>query len=322
MPHEDTLPSLLDEDEDQSKTKYRAGDMAYDAFGDPLIDENTTITGDLRPDDIPQTPVSETPQPGPSYKQRMLGYLSLQGLRKSIKSESTPKPTEDELLNGIDYKLLFLLGKPQQLPDGTYLKFRASGLRAELFDTIPLSNKRLDHAQSLYAELRDVYGVQMPNVTYKLGSDTNGNQGYFRRSEPVHGKNLAQVLAHVPSDQLEAHYVSLAHYYGDKAKSDGDYPLDIANDQFMYGRREGDTVDKIYLVDQEPLYSNRSAVERYAGTSLKHTAHLLAKDVLQAQAAGKDLPESKQAVLALLALLPEGPQYPLYDDLANKLKAQ
>lgn len=125
---------------------------------------------------------------------------------------------------------------------------------------------RTNHGASLFRELSEKYGINVVNHSHVIGHNVVGpGEGRFQVytvAERVHGVSLGNVdLNKIDKEnfviQLSQLYRGLIQYYFDKYQTEEDSIHDITSPgQYMYGRVQGDTEAKIYLVDVDGFHSN------------------------------------------------------------------
>lgn len=116
--------------------------------------------------------------------------------------------------------------------------------------------------KELLDEFREKYGFAVPSVNNLIGEAEQGYSDYLPRiftvTDRVYGNNLEELLPAFTTEklkeELEALYLKLINYFQDKVGKH-DVLEDIDNAQFMYGKKKGDTDDRIYFVDIEPIYT-------------------------------------------------------------------
>lgn len=103
-------------------------------------------------------------------------------------------------------------------------------------------------AEHLFEEIEEKYGILVP-ASFFVGRDNSANSIV----DKIEGKNLAQ--ANVSNEivpQVQKLYASVAKYFLDKLMYGGFYLTDINNpNQYVYGRKRGESEDKIYLIDTD-----------------------------------------------------------------------
>lgn len=128
--------------------------------------------------------------------------------------------------------------------------------------------ERYNTSKNLFYELRDHYGVAVPNIETLIGYNEKGEKSVIIVTERVHGSNLDK-LSLEGSDgstikqQFDNFFNNMVQYYLDKSKHQSLYVGDLKNEQFVYGRRKDETIDQVYYVDIEPFFRahNPTAIE-------------------------------------------------------------
>lgn len=143
-------------------------------------------------------------------------------------------------------------------------------IRTEMFDGL---NERYRNkieiielvqiAKKLYEELETKYDISVP-VDFLIGKDKGGYEVVYSIVDRIEGENLDKVES---SDEIVAQvqtlYASVARYFFNKSKEEGFYLADINNpSQYVYGRKQGEQVEKIYFVDTD-IYIHNSKVGIY-----------------------------------------------------------
>jgi len=105
--------------------------------------------------------------------------------------------------------------------------------------------------------LRDEYGFNVPNMDIVIGpSEHDKNARVYIVTDRIHGpelkdKQFSPTELPTARETLDNFFGSMTQYYWDVSRQGGDYNDDLAqhNRQFIWGRRKGETEDKIYLAD-------------------------------------------------------------------------
>ncbi len=133
-------------------------------------------------------------------------------------------------------------------------KLRLQGIT----DEGPTSTKTLDYlanGKQLFEEMRETYGVAVPDFQYVIGQDdVDGSPRLYTMTEKIEGKDLSKVesfdkRAILLADMaLSGAIAQLKHSLMQQKR----YWIDIDISQFMLGRRDGESEDSVYLADLEP----------------------------------------------------------------------
>ncbi|MFH1112239.1 MAG: hypothetical protein V1712_04215 [Patescibacteria group bacterium] len=111
-------------------------------------------------------------------------------------------------------------------------------------------------AKGLFDELRQKYSIVAP-VDFVVGKSEDGTPLLFTITEKIKGQDIEDV-DYDPSKKdvivihFEDHYASLVRYFIDKFNSDDFALWDIGKSSaYVYGEKEGDSSDQLYLVDTD-----------------------------------------------------------------------
>ena len=110
--------------------------------------------------------------------------------------------------------------------------------------------------ESLFAQMRDEYGIRIVSMETKREKNISGNESVFTLVDKIDGRNLSE-LKELPTeakDELEALYVSLGQYYQDAWKQRRKFWGDARSDQFVYGSKGGESSKHFYLTDVDPEF--------------------------------------------------------------------
>jgi hypothetical protein len=197
--------------------------------------------------------------------------------------------------------------------------------------------------QELYGELRDKYHINVP-VEFVAGKDSENKDVIYAIVDKVDGKDLDKIeVTPELTEKVEKLYEKIAQYYLDKfplEQEDGLYLADINNaSQYVYGKKKGDEVAHIYLVDTDLylrdgkvtlrnivlwLYRHVSGVERKYGKRFDHAREIirqitnatLPKEITEEQrAAAKKILEKIKGYLDGTIPVDDEDEHPLFSDL-------
>lgn len=143
-------------------------------------------------------------------------------------------------------------------------------IRVESFDE--LKNKHdnkleigelVETAKKLYKELEEKYEISSP-VDFAVSKDKEGNDIVCSITDRINGKQLENVEKtkefKIKTEKL---YASISKYFLDKFNEGGLYVWDINGEsQYIYGKKEGDKEDKIYLIDTD-IWLSKSKKDMY-----------------------------------------------------------
>lgn len=155
-----------------------------------------------------------------------------------------------------------------------------------------------EHAKGdrLIKELQERYGIAVPRVDTVVGyyarpEDKIGNFGKKFPGEPyifkivdrIYGKSLDRIHlsrkgARKAQAKFDQFYVALANYAWDKHQNGEEGLVDMFhgnNEQFMYGRRKGETEDRIFLVDVDPFVHPFNKDPKDVGRTFDILDHML-----------------------------------------------
>ncbi len=118
-------------------------------------------------------------------------------------------------------------------------------------------------AKELYCELEEEYGIPAP-VNFLIGQDEGGSKVVYSVVDKIEGKNLKESETTEELAGLTQNlYASVAKYFLYKFKEDEPYLWDINNPrQYVYGKKDGERGNKIYLVDTD-IYIGRGRANMY-----------------------------------------------------------
>lgn len=109
--------------------------------------------------------------------------------------------------------------------------------------------------KKIFDKLKNEYGINVPNVNFVIGPGEKGDiPRLYIVTDRIHGTKLEDKKFDPDElssarDKLDNLFSSIIQYYWDVSRQGGDYNDDLYTRQFIWGRRKGDTEDKIYLVD-------------------------------------------------------------------------
>lgn len=130
-------------------------------------------------------------------------------------------------------------------------------------ENIPHNEETLDSIEAsardgerLFGKISREYGIRVVGMHIKREKNVEGNDAVFTFVDAIDGENLAkkQSLPQEAKGELEDMYASLARYYGDSWRNDLPYWGDCRSDQFVYGKKFGETRDHLYIVDVDSKF--------------------------------------------------------------------
>lgn len=115
-------------------------------------------------------------------------------------------------------------------------------------------------AKRLFDELAGKYNILVA-ADFLIGKNKEGGKVVYSIVDKIDGGNLEEVeLSTETATKAEVLYASVAKYFFDKSHEGGLYLCDINNpSQYVYGRKNGEQEDKIYLIDTDIYISNSRA---------------------------------------------------------------
>lgn len=146
--------------------------------------------------------------------------------------------------NKISNRFSELSNKPGKL-------IREDSIRATNHADIEAVIEQQNRGYRVYRSLRDNYGVHIPDVDFVIGN--RRKSGYASRYtivDIVEGSNIAEsTLPATSEEKLNIFYSSIVDYYLDIYLNGGDYWKDFNNTQVVYGHRQGEIEDNVFIVD-------------------------------------------------------------------------
>lgn len=138
----------------------------------------------------------------------------------------------------------------------------------------------------LFKELANKYHIRQPETMFFVGKDADDKVSVYTAANVIDGNGLESVVTMlrqdslVPEDEnnllveLDELHVSMLDYYYDIIKSFSSggkrYLWDIGHfRQYMYGKKRGDDINHIYLIDFDPYFyeatpeNSLKAVEKF-----------------------------------------------------------
>lgn len=156
----------------------------------------------------------------------------------------------------------------RQIPDFPNKVVRVQSLERALgsvaWDLIKNASKRQQVGEYLKVfnankerlrELRDKYGIAVPDIDLILGKDDKGKEAVFMVVDKIEGDNLTEIDKFPPgtASQFDVFFAALFQYLLDANRDKFPVLSDIGHlFQYVYGHRAGKNGKSIYLVDVEP----------------------------------------------------------------------
>jgi len=118
-------------------------------------------------------------------------------------------------------------------------------------DSVEASTKYYSQLRDMFYRMRDNFGIKVPQMEMVLGEDEKGQQGIFMAVDKIHGKNLHQFSAFTPelARKLDQFYADFIDATLDAYKNKLPIWGDLNNSQLMFGKRQGENEDNIYISD-------------------------------------------------------------------------
>lgn len=104
---------------------------------------------------------------------------------------------------------------------------------------------------AVYNALGEKYGVKIPEYNYEVADKrTTGFATLFTYVDRIEGGSIDKAVLPLNSvDKLDNFYKTMIDYYFDVYSNGGDYWADFRNDQLVYGHKQGEANDEVYIVD-------------------------------------------------------------------------
>ena len=178
---------------------------------------------------------------------------------------------------------------------------RKEKLRLEgISDDGPTSPKTLEYVKSgkdIFDEMRDKYGVTLPEFQYVVSEDPDGQSTrLFTMTEEVRGRELSDIPEFTMEEAQEVDRVfsGAIRQLADSYRMKNRYWIDIDISQFMLGKRMNEEKDSVYMVDVEPRsttwYGN-------AGEPMSQVFKILAGiELVESRSGGTRLDNSRAAL--------------------------
>lgn len=131
-------------------------------------------------------------------------------------------------------------------------------------------------AKKLLAEIQNDYGIEVPTFDFVVARNPEeGRPEIYTVYDKIEGicigDDLHEIAGRVPQSEIEKVCISLINYFSDKYKKGGYFLSDIVLvDQFVYGHKYGEKINKMYLIDVEPLFDYYNADTRKFNLDLYH----------------------------------------------------
>lgn len=119
--------------------------------------------------------------------------------------------------------------------------------------------KKIDYFKrgiNIFHNLRDRYGIAFAQIDYTIIGGKKKYPTIYTIIDKIEGESLKEISV-VPAEankKIDEFYSSMAQYYLDIYYEGIDYWWDFKNEQVVYGHKNGEKQDKVYIVDLEPDY--------------------------------------------------------------------
>ena len=132
-------------------------------------------------------------------------------------------------------------------------------------ETLDTLEAAIHEGESLFADMRDTYGIKVVSMSSKREKNKEGKEAIFTFVDKIEGKNLSKIesLPMEAKDELEVLYLSLGQHYYDawkskyetnRGKDQKKYWGDCRSDQFVYGNKQGEKDKHFFVVDVDPKF--------------------------------------------------------------------
>lgn len=116
--------------------------------------------------------------------------------------------------------------------------------------------------KKMFDELRESYNIKVPNIEFVIGNNEEGNPSVYIITEKIKGTKIENFCDISDKEgfikELDELHYNLARYIHNKYKNEEYYLNDIFSiRQYMFGKKEGDKKDHIYLIDTDPYAGNK-----------------------------------------------------------------
>lgn len=159
---------------------------------------------------------------------------------------------------------------------------------SELFDRF----KNIDNStvaevakrcKELFNELKKDYDIRLPDIEFVIGNSKNEESSLYiitERIKETENKEFHNTEKFIT--ELDDLYYNLACYICDKYKSKEYYLNDIfQNKQYMFGKKEREEGDHIYLVDTDPFVEIESHNCNNPEERLPYYAYMFSKEIVR-----------------------------------------
>lgn len=143
-------------------------------------------------------------------------------------------------------------------------------IRVESFDELKSKHNNkleidelIEVAKKSFTEMEEEYGISC-SVDFVVSKDKNGKDVVCSISDRIEGKQLGNVeKTEKFVIKIKKLYSAIAKYFLYKFSDGGLYVWDINGEsQYIYGKKQGDKEDKIYLIDTD-IWLSRSKSDMY-----------------------------------------------------------
>lgn len=129
-------------------------------------------------------------------------------------------------------------------------------------------------AKGLFEELETSYGIHIPRFQYVIGAGKYRKQ-VFVVTERIYGRDIESLEPDAIPSKSESEELcnNLVSYFQNVYRQRKIFLSDLSRNQFMYGHRQGETKDAIFMVDLDPVF------EQYDPHSIHSDFFLSIQDV-------------------------------------------
>lgn len=127
------------------------------------------------------------------------------------------------------------------------------------------SFKLYREGQKIFKIMREKYHISIPEFNYVFAPPESGSKANFvvyTVRDKIHGTPLNEKLSENDDSlrvKLDIFFTNLFRFYQDIYTEGGNYLNDLPPQQFVYGRKRGESEDSVYLIDTDPWYSTFSS---------------------------------------------------------------
>ena len=109
-------------------------------------------------------------------------------------------------------------------------------------------------SKEFFDRLRTTYDISVPDINLVLGRNDKGQDRMLMVVDKIEGQSIeeSRLLPAEAKEKFDSFYASLFSSILDDYRANRFFFSDVDNSQFVYGRKQGDSEDSVYLVDVEP----------------------------------------------------------------------